>query len=212
MKKIVWTIFGIFLLGMVNVGLAGNHGYRTYEYPSRIVVRDKVVEYDPDRFLGYYGYYQLGEHLKEKSEDARKTEQELRLQVLEKQIEYLNLKLKEAGGEKSSDTPEPSEPSDGGPKADKYPELTKLFTNKCMACHKQNSVDFPLLKDGVVNPDLNLLGVDLVEAITYYDSHAKDAGLTRMPKGAGPLSDSEMSLIRKWRQDKISEALESEGR
>lgn len=192
MKKflIIFTI----LASMATIAYADGHGFKAYDYPARVIVRDKVVEYDPDRFIGAYGLYEIADGLVEKHEEAKKDHHELEIDLLQKQIELLKLQLQLKGGIVPVQPGKPEEK----PVASPYSEVTSLFVNKCAKCHGDSKQDagLRLIENGKL-ADLSAEDLNSVHVRTYYSQEAKDAGLARMPKGSPPLSDAEMKLIDK---------------
>jgi mono/diheme cytochrome c family protein len=205
MKKLILAIIVLTGLGLGAV-YAGN-GYHSDYYDNdqaRIVIRDKVVEYDPDYFLGTYGYYKIGDELREKVEKQKVSDTEMKLLLLEKQIELLKLQMQKDCKPETPKTDVPTTPeTPAAPKTDSS-AMVELVKARCFNCHggPQTKGNLVLLKNDKL-ADLSLAQVDLVEIHTFFDEHAKDAGLSRMPKGGKPLTDQELSVIRKWRQDKV---------
>ena len=206
MKKIILGIVVLTLLGIGAV-YAGNGYYsHNYDEPARIIIRDKVVEYDPDYFLGAEGYYKLGDELQEKFTRRKASEAEMRLLLLEKQIELMKLELQKNKNCKPEkpDVATPEVPTEPEMPAVDNSAIIELVKTRCFNCHggpqtKGNLV----LMNGDKLANLTLAQVDLVEIHTFFDEAAKDAGLTQMPKSGKPLTDDELKIIRKWRQDKV---------
>lgn len=190
MKKflIIFTI----LASMATMVYADGHGYRSYDYPAKVIVRDKVVEYDPDRFIGAYGLYDIADGLTEKHEEEKKNHYDLEIDLLQKQIELLKLQLQLKG----VTVPVPDVKPEEKPVVSPYSEVTSLFVSKCAKCHGDSKQDagLKLIENGKL-VDLSAEELNSVHVRTYYSKEAKDAGLARMPKGAPPLTDAEMKLI-----------------
>lgn len=206
MKKVILGIIVLVLVGMGAV-YAGNGYYsHNYDEPARIIIRDKVVEYDPDYFLGAEGYYKLGDELREKFTQRKASEAEMRLLLLEKQIELMKLELQKSKNCKpeTPDVAAPEVPAEPEAPTTNNAAIVELVKARCYNCHggPQTKGNLVLMKDEKL-VDLTLAQVDKVEIHTFFDEAAKDAGLTQMPKGGKPLTDDELKIIRKWRQDKV---------
>lgn len=209
MKKIVFLMFLATLVGIGTV-YAGGYGYNNvvdYNNAARIIIRDKVVEYDPDRFLGVEGYYRLGEHLSEKSEAEKSTKHELELELLQKQIDLLKLQMEAAAKAGAKPMPKPEVETPVEPEAPKventYEAVTLLFSQKCSKCHGDTKKDggLQLIKSGALVD----IGADEREKVflrTFFPECVEKEGLAKMPKGGKALTDEEMNVVFKWQLDK----------
>lgn len=190
-KKILIVFCIIAAVGLVKV-YADGHGYTTYDYPARVIVRDKIVEYDADRFIGAYGLYEVADGLVEVKQHERENSYKDEIELLQKQIELLKLQLQLRGGEVDTKDDMP-------PEKDKFASITSLFISKCSKCHGDTKQDggLQLIKDGRL-VDIDATEANAVFIRTYFSEAASKAGLARMPKGSPALSNEEMNIIDEW--------------
>ncbi len=162
MKLLITTAV---VLSMVSSAFAGNYSYnQNFAVKNKVVVDQKIVEFDARYYLGTPGYYSTINQIKEErateDENALKAEN----QTLRAQIELL-IKLCNAGNGGGNHnpapvpqpkpeepttppvTPEPTpdEPAAGGDRDNGNYEVTELdekaytiFKNKCAQCHSEN--------------------------------------------------------------------------
>lgn len=189
-KKILITFAIIAAAGLAKI-YADGHGYATYDYPARVIVRDKIVEYDADRFIGAYGLYEVADGLVEVKQHERENAYKDQIELLQKQIEVLTLQLQLKGVDVA--------PKDDEPVKDKFAAVTSLFISKCAKCHGDTKQDggLQLIADGRL-VDLDAAEASQVYIRTYFSEAASKAGLARMPKGAPALSDEEMKVVDEW--------------
>lgn len=160
------------------------------------IVKQRVVQFDPNTYLGVQGYYTHGENLRvQKSTEESETLKELREQnkILR---DLVNAVL---AGRKLPESPveEPVQPS-GNPLEQ---AVLKIFVEKCAKCHGDTKQDggLTLVKEG------KLFDITSEEAFSVFDrSNGVDleADEARMPKGAPALSDEEVKVLYKWAKSK----------
>lgn len=176
---------------------------------DRFVVQQRVVQFDPNTFLGVQGYYAHGQQLR-----AQKLEEEAELvkavkeqnEILKQMVQALMKGKVEGGTPPTPVVPTPEEPT--------VPALEtavlKIFTEKCAKCHGDTKADggLTLIKDGKIVKDEE----DKFEVSKRLIVHHRVNGVnlsegeTRMPKG-NPLSDEEVETLRLWAVDKSVEVL-----
>jgi mono/diheme cytochrome c family protein len=180
----------------------------TNVYATDFVVKQRVVQFDPNTFLGVQGYYTHGQNLRvQKSQ-----EEDEKLKLLKEQNEILkqmvNALLKGKGAGDTGTLPtKPEEPA--------VPELEskvlEIYSNKCAKCHGDTKADggLTLVKDGKLVKDQND-GVELaIRNIVHHrvNGVSLSDGEVRMPKGAPALSNEEVEVLRLWTVDKSIDIL-----
>jgi len=209
-------------LALVFSGLAfaGGHGHVVVQQQvvQKVIVPQRVVQFDAQYFQGFDHYYSLGEKLKAEKQEEKATE----VDYYKGQIELL-LKIiaarEGAGGRiiPNATTPEPvlpaptnpnpevppapPEPVGNGEEEYKVTELDKrvyaIFNASCVRCHGDTKQDggLALVKGGALQL------VDLVDRVEIYDRvlgvGLEARGKAKMPKG-GTLSDNDVESLRLW--------------
>lgn len=196
MKYVIGCLIGLFLMS-------------TNLYATDVVVKQRVVQFDPNTFLGIQGYYSHGQNLRvQKSQ-----EEDEKLKLLKEQNEILKqmvnalLKGKVEGGAGGALPVNPEEPA--------VPELEtkvlEIYSTKCAKCHGDTKADggLALVKDGKLVKDQND-GIELaIRNVVHHrvNGVSLSEGEVRMPKGAPALSNEEVEVLRLWTIDKSIEIL-----
>lgn len=171
-----------------------------------VIVRQRVVQFDPNTYLGLQGYYSHGQKLV--AEDNAKKDEELK--ILREQVEELkkmtlalqSLTLGNVAGKVPAKPVEPEQKPVDALEA----KVLSLYLDKCAKCHgdtKQDG-DLTLVKDGKLvisdNDSLELANRELVFHRT--DASLLLEGEARMPKGSAPLTDEEVKTLKLWMHSK----------
>lgn len=203
------------IFAFCGIANAGGHGFY---YPNavvqKVIVPQRVVQFDADYFQGLDHYYSLGEKLKSEKQAENKSE----VDYYKGQIELLLkiLAAKQGGAElpgpvAPAPAPVPVTP-DEPPVQPTIPEQAEggeykvtdidrkafnIFKNACARCHGDTQQDggLTLIKGGALQL------VDLVDRVEIHDRvngvGLEARGKAKMPKG-GTLSDSDVETLRLW--------------
>jgi mono/diheme cytochrome c family protein len=193
----------------------GHHVQRVqnfnHHHNDAFVVKQKQVEFDVDTFIGKYGYYVLGEELRQRSnlekygieqeqlkqnsetekligenEELRKLLREILLRLLEDRLNP---------GKPGNPIPGPVDPEEPVDPPKPVNAMAKVLrNNNCAKCHSDGSdaggaVFFEADKE-------TLKELTNKQRWSIYDRmrghRLKERGLTLMPKGGRPVSDEEV--------------------
>ncbi len=180
--------------------------------PQQVITQQRVVQFDPNTYLGLEGYYNHGENLvKMKEEITSETIDQLKEQnkLLTSILNALNSKNSMPMAPVNPNIPvvpptvvPPISPSLPPVPADTRSELeksvTKIFSDNCIRCHgdAQSNGGLTLMRNGQLQ-DIGLASAILV--------HHRTNGVrltigeeTRMPKGAPALDTDSVETIRLW--------------
>lgn len=204
----------VLMLISCSIASAGGHGFY---YPNavvqKVIVPQRVVQFDADYFQGVDHYYSLGEKLKSEKAVENKSE----VDYYKGQIELLLkiLAAKQGGAEipapqpqpvpsnpelppQGEPVPVPSPAEDGEYKVtDLDKKVYNIFKASCVRCHGDTQQDggLTLIKGGALQL------VDLVDRVEIHDRvngvSLAERGKAKMPKG-GTLSDSDVETLRLW--------------
>jgi len=169
-----------------------------------VIVKEKVVEFDSDVYLGLGGYYAVGEQLAEKHSTSK---------LLEKQASQIDeliklLKDKYNNGEtKPTEQPQPVDPV--SPPSDPVPvpnvsslssQVFQIFKNNCINCHGPNQAEGKLRL--IANDEKGNYLAKVARPYRVYDRVAgirlNERKLKLMPVGGHHLSDEDVSTIWLW--------------
>lgn len=196
-------------IAIVLVMLVANNAYATnysYSYNGHDIVKviEKRVQINPDLYLGYDGYYALGEAIdakKQHQKEDRFDEIEAKNRELQAKIDVL---IQLLGGKASppvgGSDEEPFPPGDEPPAEEPNSLEDGVYTllkQQCFTCHKNNANGLQLFSnDGSALADLKLS--DIVNVHHRTEGIVLNDGETLMPKGKQPLSADDMKLIKRW--------------
>lgn len=163
-----------------------------YQYVQPLVVRQKVVEFDADTYLGTYGYYSVGEKLKAEklsAEDAENAYLRGKIDALREELDRLR------GVKPNGDVPLPNNPEvpEDDPVLILENKVLDIFTRyNCIKCHVNPQNGVVLVKDGKL-ADLDVFA----RRDVYYRSEGShlENGDVRMPKGAPPMKDEDVNIL-----------------
>lgn len=200
MKKL---IFG--LLIFIPAILLDKVGFSTNPYVEQVIVQQKVVQFNPDYYLGVQGYFAHGENLKQKNQANIAAENDALLAELQAQNKLLKDILAGLTGKKieTPATPPIPEPVDTTPDADK--KVLSIFSANCAKCHGDTKSDggLTLVKGG------KLVDVSLAQAVLVHhrtNAVSLDTDEAAMPKGTPALSDDDVDTIRLWMVKKAKDS------
>lgn len=171
-----------------------------------VVVRQRVVQFSPETYLGLQGYYSHGQKLlAQRAQEESDAVKELREQnrILR---DLVNAVLARNNGEVAP-VPTPVPP----PEPELQKRVESLYLSKCAKCHGDTKQDggLRLVQNGKIwfNPKDELELASRVVTHHRVNGVGLNDGEARMPKGAPQLSDDEVELLRLWALDKSIEVL-----
>lgn len=174
-------------------------------YSTDVIVRQRVVQFDPNTYLGIQGYYTHGQQLIQRNE-VEKTEE---IRILKEQLDELKkqtaalqqIVLGNSGSENANPNPQPI-PQVSPLEA----KVLKIYTEKCAKCHADENDDggLTLLKDGklVIHEDSKEELAIRTNVFLRTDAGLLQEGETRMPKGSPPLPDEDVNTLKLWMREK----------
>lgn len=173
-----------------------------------VVVKEKVVEFDADYYLGLDGYYAAQDKaVAEHGSGAR-------LERLESQVDILIKALADKYNLGGETKPKPVTPEVSPPSGDPKPvdslnaQVFTIFKKNCITCHGPNQAAGKLKLIGRDNQGDFLVDVGL-KAFKVYDRvagiHLQDRGLDLMPLNKQPLSDEDVQTIWVWAISSLKE-------
>lgn len=181
--------------------------FPTIGYSTDVIVRQRVVQFDPNTYLGIQGYYTHGQQLIQRNEVEKAEEIRLlkeQLDELKKQTIALQQIVLGSGSNPGQPLPKPEDNTP--PKSVLEEKVLKIYTEKCAKCHADENDDggLTLLKGGklVINEnDKEELAIR-TNVFLRTDAGLLQEGETRMPKGSPPLSDEDVNTLKLWMREK----------
>jgi len=177
-------------------------------YSTDVIVRQRVVQFDPNTYLGIQGYYTHGQQLIQRNEVEKAEEIRIlkeQLDELKKQTVALQQIVLGNGGTGSNPVqplPIPDVPQVSPLEA----KVLKIYTEKCAKCHADENDDggLTLLKDGklVIHEDSKEELAIRTNVFLRTDAGLLQEGETRMPKGSPPLPDEDVNTLKLWMREK----------
>jgi cytochrome c5 len=178
-------------LGFIAVSILSTASYlyaTDYFYGNQAIVQQKVVQFDPNYFLGVQGYYTVGEQI-------TKEKQDLNQDKIDKLIDLITKLIEAKAGTPATPAPTPEPPIPEPPKVDELQaKVNTLFKTKCFSCHSNDKNGLDMFNDA------GEVEVSLADAVSIHyrvEGIALD-GNAMMPKGGKPLTNDEMTLVKKW--------------
>lgn len=192
-------IFIAIILGLVGVSSLN---------ATDTIIRQRVVQFDPNTFLGTNGYYAHGENLRAQ----RQTQDDATLEALKEQNKILRELVAavlagkgNAGNIDKIDKPEkpekpvdPPVPPDNSTPIEK--EVLKIFKDNCVKCHGETKADGGLSL--VKNDKLVDIPLSKMILVHHRTNGVNLNGDAKMPKGNNGLSDEQVELLRMWLVEK----------
>lgn len=181
--------------------------FPTIGYSTDVIVRQRVVQFDPNTYLGIQGYYTHGQQLIQRNEVEKAEEIRLlkeQLDELKKQTAALQQIVLGNGGNPGQPLPKPEDNTP--PKSVLEEKVLKIYTEKCAKCHADENDDggLTLLKGGklvIHENDKEELAIR-TNVFLRTDAGLLQEGETRMPKGSPPLSDEDVNTLKLWMREK----------
>ncbi len=201
MKALSIFKYSVMLMLMVGV-VCGTHPYAPYvANKDTVIVKQKIVEFDADTYLGLQGYYAVQDDAVAKHGVAAQ------LTKKDDQIDALIKLLEKKYGEVKPDVnpPElpPTPPVEVKPDSDTNvnAKVFAIFKKNCVSCHGPNQASGKLkLIDRDAKGEF-LVNVGL-KSVRVYDrvkgEHLKERGLDLMPLNKGPIDDKDVLAIYLW--------------
>ena len=167
---------------------------------QNVIVRQKIVEYDPRYYLGLDGYYSVGQKIQADEQSATLNDISSKLDVL---IQLLSrgqnlptpvepLKPKEPTQPENPTTPE--NPDGLEPTALDI-NVYNIFSTNCASCHNENKKGGGLQLVNAANK--SLIYQDLVTRVLI----EKAVFSGKMPLSGKKLSDKDVDTLKKWMQE-----------
>src|SRR3990167_493950 len=167
---------------------------------QNVIVRQKIVEYDPRYYLGLDGYYSVGQKIQADEQSATLNDISSKLDVL---IQLLSrgqnlptpvepLKPKEPRQPENPTTPE--NPDGLEPTALDI-NAYNIFSTNCASCHNENKKGGRLQLVNAANK--SLIYQDLVTRVLI----EKAVFSGKMPLSGKKLSDKDVDALKKWIQE-----------
>jgi hypothetical protein len=173
-----------------------------------VVVKEKVVEYDADTYLGLGGYYHVAEELAEKHNVDKQIEKkdaqiDALLATLNKLLEtkYKNGDVKPVEPTVPEPSSPPSEPEPVPTNDSLDAQVFKIFKNNCIDCHgpTQSKGKLKLIDR---DDKGNFLVNNAKSAHRIYDRvqgfKLKERGLQLMPIGGHQIEDADLQTLWVW--------------
>lgn len=176
-----------------------------------VIVKQRVVQFDPNTFLGTNGYYAHGENLR----SQRQTQDDATLEALKEQNKILRELVaavlagkgntgnidkldKPEKPEKPEKPVDPPLPPDNSTLIEK--EVLKIFKDNCVKCHGETKADGGLSL--VKNDKLVDIPLGKMILVHHRTNGVNLNGDVKMPKGNNGLSDEQVELLRMWLVEK----------
>lgn len=188
-----YLIVGIFFL---LTGISYGNPYRYSQNVDKVIIKEKVVEYDADYYLGTEGYWQVGKAIQKEALTAEQSENA----YLKGKVDALKEIIKELESKKNGSKPAENPVEDGDNKVEPVEPKNKILEifekNGCIKCHSSNKLDgeLELVKDGKV-AELSLAQRVLIH---HRVNGVNLKGEGRMPKGGKAVSSEEVEILRDW--------------
>lgn len=204
------AIFLSCLLALTSEGTPPYYAQQKVINQDKVIVKEKLVEFDADTYLGLGGYYSVQENLAQKHDTGA---------LLQKQSEQIDalIRLLEAKykGEVKPTVPAPIEPpvvvtpppGEPTPVVPQVPtaglnaQVYQIFKTNCVNCHGPNQASGKLQLIGRDAQGDYLVDVG-IRAFKVYDRTAgirlAERKLKLMPIGGTALSDEDVSTIWLW--------------
>ena len=182
-------------------------------------VIQKVVEFDPEYFLGTDGYFDVVDEIQQQRGYYDRDNEIVLKQVeqVDKLILLLEKVINRLDGEKPKEYPElePVEPQEPD-----YPVLEdkqvnnddlnlkvfNIFKKSCMDCHAAPNGEAGLSLVEIEEGNEYLLDLDLKSRLLVYDSVSGKTGkLKQMPLGGPKLPQEDIDILGKWALSKLEE-------
>lgn len=211
-----------FTILVIGLGLAvyATPPYQQHYYPPAkqdvVIVKQKVVEFDADTYLGLEGYYSIQNELVDKHGSAAQ------LKKKDDQIDALIrlLESKYKSDKPGQDNPpvetpanpeQPSQPPSAG--EDLNAQVFQIFKKSCATCHGPTQSSGKLRLIGRDDKGEFLVDIGLKSARVYdrvLGNHLKERGLALMPLNKGQLSDEDVSTIHLWNTQNIERFIKND--
>ncbi len=217
-KSKILALFVVAFLLISGVGEATTYTQQNVGYAQnqKVLIKQRVVEFDPRYYLGLNGYYTIGSEIAERRHteqlEALQEEHRLLKQQIQTLIDTINRQPNPQVPQNPAPVPVPVEPEPQVP-ANPPPvdngtyvptSLDKavygIFKAKCASCHNENkksgNIQLVNTQNGaLLNQPLEsrvliervIRGVDL-----------KEDGLKLMPLNGQPLNEEDLKVIYKW--------------
>lgn len=177
-------------------------------YSTDVIVRQRVVQFDPNTYLGIQGYYTHGQQLIQRNEVEKAEE----IRILKEQLDELKkqtvaLQQIVLGNGSTGNNPVQPPPIPDVPQVSPLEaKVLKIYTEKCAKCHADENDDggLTLLKDGklVIHEDSKEELAIRTNVFLRTDAGLLQEGETRMPKGSPPLPDEDVNTLKLWMREK----------
>ena len=203
------------LMALCSATYAGDYTVSKVGHP---IIKQRVVEFDARYFVGDDGYFSTAENIRTQRIAEQYVTIEDRLIDLQSQIESINSFIKNINTtpkvdntpkvddkeEPKQDVPSNIDPKELGTEVDA--NVAKIFKDSCVACHGNES-SFALFGDDEKGEYLRNLPLatrtEIYNRVLGADLDIQEKA--RMPKGAPPLSDEEVSSLRLWMIQKANQ-------